>query len=227
MKNPQEILERSIYEALRLKAVADGLTPDITAFQNTAVGFEAYKLALKQIQTSKGFALEIFGNSSISAKGQIRTPRIVMEWGGYTPNDIGSSPGVFFEPIPTPGTGFNKMVTNVSSDIGLLDIILVSENTEQERYLQSLIRRALPSMSYIPIINQAPPYTASSDSFLIVQNSVIKTSSFSDSTKEWIYSFSIPDIWWDVSSVLTTTSKIQDITINQLIIDHLGISSLF
>jgi hypothetical protein len=217
--NTQQEIERSIFEALRLKALSLGVTPDITTYPDTSVGYNAYLLALKAIEASKGYALEIFGNSSILAKGQVRTPRIVIDWGGYIPNDIGNSPvPVFTENI---GGSFDKNIYDMSSDKGFINIILVSETVAQERMLQDILKRALPSRAFVPFVN------TSYGTFLVIQESAMKTSSYNDATKEWVYSYSIPDIFWDVSKSLGTAPKITSYEVNSYIVDRLGISHHF
>jgi len=226
MINSQQVIERAIFEALRLTAVADGYTPNITAFADTSAGYESYITALKTIEGLKGFALEIFGSGAVLSRGQIRTPRIVIDWGGYIPNEIGSSPEIQYE--PKTGGGFNEVVYDISSDIGLVNVILVSETSEQERYLQQLLRRTLPSKRYIDFLPDSNyPTGYGQSSFLVVQDSALKTSSSASVIREWVYSYSIPDIWWGMETKIGEASQIISIELNQDIVDHLGISHLF
>lgn len=212
--NQQEVIERSIYERLRLKAVSLGYTPDITTFANTPAGFELYKTALNTIATSKGYALEIFGSSSIDGKGQKRVPRISIEWSGFFPGDYSLSQAVSFE--PGDDGDFTPTSQDINTYVGVVNVLLTFETTHQHRLLNQVVIEALTSRTYIPYYNDG------NEGFLIEMQNSINSTSPSDKTKEWVYTFEIPDILF---SVVKTGTKVPAVSeINLEIINHLGIN---
>lgn len=196
--NIQELIERSLYEKLRLKLVSLGYTPDITLYANTDAGYAAYKAALLAIKNSnKGFAVEVYGTGSIVSKGQVHTPRIVMDWGGFFEGEIGNSPEI--ESVKV-GNVFHEMRSDLSTYEGIINFILVAETTAQERFIHDTFRQVLRSKSFITYYDSTP------GSFLIIQDSLVKTSTPGDGLKEWIYTFNIPDINFNEITKVAETS---------------------
>lgn len=210
--NQQEVIERSVYERLRLKAVALGYTPDITTFANTPAGFELYRQAVATIAQTKGYAIEVFGSSSIDSKGLKKVPRIILEWGGFIDGDYNLSPATEYTETVD---GFSASKHDTNTYTGILNILLAYNKVAEERVLHQIVMSSLTSRSYIPYYNQ-------SGNFLVLQGASSNTSTPGDSIKEWVYSFEIPDIVFAVEDNLDSVKKLQDIEMD--IQTYLGIN---
>jgi len=216
MIDAQEIIEKTLYERLRLKFVALGYTPDITTFADTPTGYSLYKAALTAIDTAKGFAVELYGAGSIASKGQIRTPRIVLDFNTYVDGDFGISPGPQLT-YEEDEDEFTSTVYDISTYKGVLNVILITETITQERLLQKVLLQTLPSKAFIE-------YYDRDGNFLILQENALKLSTPKDHISEWVYTYVIPDIHFEVSTVIDTHPPIREITINQQLASELGIS---
>jgi len=208
----QELIERSIYEKIRLALVSEGLTPDIVTNNTDTL----YNAALQAIETSKGFSVELFGSSSVESKGERKYARVVLDWVLFTEGDIGTTPEVVY--TKQEDGSFSKTVNHISSYEGLLAVAVVCNNIQEVRAINSILRENLPSKSYVP-------YYTGSGNFLILQESSVKVSQTNDPLQEWVYTYLIPDIFFGLDIAKTgEVTEITSITIETELSNHLGIS---
>jgi len=207
-----EILERSIYEAVRVITFAEGYTPDITAYPNNPLSYEQYQAALKSIQVAKGFAIEIFNNSAPEQKGMIETSRISIVHGGTPMGDIGL-------PVQKDdnnyGQTFGRVVGTTLTNEYLYEVFITSRNLKEFRVCQGIVQQALNSRGWINIINEP------GERFLNIMTSGYSSPGELRGVKEFIYSYRIPDV---LTSLYTETDVIPAMQQYDLEISkHLGL----
>lgn len=163
LSNSQEIIERSIFERIRLEIVDKGYYPNIAAtsglpavpvYPNTPAGKVLLDNDVASIVTSKGFAIELFNNVNSKALGTKKIPRIVINSDSFLEGALGGDSTKIFRTV---GQGFSAYQQPPQTSNFYFNIRLVSNNVSQERILTSLLSLALPKRAYIPLYN-APTY---------------------------------------------------------------------
>jgi len=149
LTNIQELVERSIFEAIRKVLVREGYVPDVTLVPDRAT----YDQQLSAIEQAKGFASEIFGNGSSQATGTKHVPRIVISGRRVLVGEIGSPPSREFEKDPLNPNSIIAVTPAPETSHLQLEIHLVSNTAQQERFLTAVINAALKTRSYIPMID--------------------------------------------------------------------------
>jgi len=223
----QEIIERSIFEAIRLLLVADGHTPDITntsIFPNTPEGYRAYLATLKHIRDTRGYAIEVFGTSNPDDKGTKDLPRITLQTSAFLPGEV----GIDTTPFPTWNPETNKYDL-YSYDSRTYDLFIdcnVSAKTQaQLRVLMDVVHRALPLMGYLPFYND--PVGIPNDTFFMQATAFQPLVSPVDGVLEYNYRYEVPDVVWRELTKEPTPAiaPINEITLNLQIEERLGIST--
>jgi hypothetical protein len=211
----QTIIERSFYEALRLKAVEYGYTPDITQYANTSAGTLAYNNALKAIRLEKGFAVEIFGSSIPGSKGMEDLPRISISPQSFVPGDIGVQTGSqtievddHFETIQSDGMVFRYFLTIVVS---------VKSSTEL-REVTNIVHAGLPLRGFLKA------YDDSVDDFLVHLISSGDESGEINNMIEKSYRYEIPDVTFLEGVSEDFIAPIEETILNVEISHRLGIN---
>lgn len=207
------LIQRSIYEVIRLSLVELGYTPDITSYANTPAGYASYQADLKAIQVDKGFATELFNQTSPRGKGLKKVPRITLEYGLVIPGDWGSE--------PTPAPAFQNGAYHYYRE-GLISMEMsfscrvVTETTSQTRILNQAVLQALPSLSYVPY------YTDNAQTFFTEFVSHAELYDENLNTQESVVSYKVPDI---VPEEPTPTGLVSTPieSINLTIANYLGI----
>lgn len=145
----QQIIERSIYHAIRRKAVALGYTAEMTTSDTVGeAGREAYKAKVAAITLSKGFSIEIFGHSSSQEKGIKEIARIVIDPYGFVPGDIGNDPTPFYTK-QSDGSFTKSEATSMFSNYSV-NIYITGHTAEQVRILNGIMGVALGKRGYLP-----------------------------------------------------------------------------
>ena len=201
----QSIIERSLFETIRLELVDKGYLPDVTAYPNTPIGVQEYESDLNTIANGPlGFAIELFSEGSNHGKGVKKVPRIVLNSGSFLPGALGGDPQRFFKDN---GTNFTAKVTPPQSVDFYVDFNLVSENVKQERILNAILALSIPRRGYIPY------YTDSSTRFFTRYLNYYDADSTKEGIIEKVYGYEIPDVW-DVNDVTfaNSISKISQIS---------------
>lgn len=207
----QELIERSMYERLRLRLVAMGLTPDILEMDSMA----EYVAALEAIKASKGYSVELFGASSYESRGEKKHSRMVLDWVMFSVGDIGTSPGVNY--AKEEDGSFSSFNSDVASYEGVMAIIVLAKSQVEARMLHQALRESLPSLAFIP-------YHEGNGTFLVIQDGAVKTSSGSDMLQEWVYTYTIPDIFFNIKNVGPNYAAINQIILDTELSSYLGIS---
>lgn len=149
----QELIERSIFEAIRKELVDKEYLPNINLYPNTEAGRLAYETEIKAIATIKGFAIEVYSESNNHSKGIKKTPRIVVKTGSFVPGSLGGDPSLVF--IDKGILGYEPTVTPPQTVDFYIDFHLISESVKQERILNALLAIAVPRRGYIPFYTDA------------------------------------------------------------------------
>jgi hypothetical protein len=206
LSNLQELLERSIFHAIRELTVAEGYTPDIANYniedndinisQSESDLFEAAKVV---IFNDKGFTIDIFGAGSNQTKGLKKAPRIVIDTKSFQPGTLGGDTIPVYELID--GTYVKSSEQSLASDF-FYNIYAVAEDIKQLRILTAIISQALPRRGYIKtyIDSTIQPYGNILVRFLSSSNS----DDLPEGILECIYSYESPDIFESLPQTIET-----------------------
>ena len=213
LSNIQEIIERSIFEKIRLLLVDQGYLPDIAAidefdnpiYPDTEEGWTQWETDIKNIVTTKGFAIELFNGGTSDARGVKKVPRIVMDPGNFLPGALGGDPRKFFK---DQGTHFEALVTPPQTVDFYLNMCLVSNNIVQNRILNSVLGLALSRRGYVNWYND------STKTFFIRYLNFYDNTTTRDNVIEHVYAYEIPDAWdREDLQVYAEVAKIEEITL--------------
>ncbi len=166
MVNSQEIIERSIYDALLRVAIALGysLNPNDYLPINP-INEKKFKEDIENLSKY----IPVFGTGNSSSKGQKITPRIVVDAQGFYPGGVGL-PKPLIEKVT--GIGFTASEEPYETMDQYIDVHLVASNQEDLRLLHQIMFWALPQRGYIK------PYN--SEAFLNSGNIFIEVGNFFD-----------------------------------------------
>ncbi len=211
MIDSQEIIERSIYEALLHTTVKLGKTLNPLDYlpincQNQA----KYQKDLEKISNP----IYIFGTGNNQSKGSELTPRIIVNARGFYPGAIG---------LPTElinqeeGLGFTATEYPSEAIDQVIDIHLVANNQEELRLLHQILFASIPQRGYLK------PYTE--EEFLFSGNIFLELTNFYDSPSrsqgimEKVYQFEVYDCIIGAKKEKADLVPIQDIS---LLLDAYG-----
>ena len=186
----QERIERSFYEQVRLRIVADGYTPDITTYPDTPSGFEQYEEDLKSILDSRGFAAEVYGMSNPEDKGYKKLARVVLITDNFIQGEFGIENKVYYEPNLITEKFDAVTPTQTTSHQLFMKCYIVCDDTAQYRYLTGVINSTIPLRGYLPY------YDNTEDSFFVENTSYLDISTPTHGILEKIYTYRVPDIIW-------------------------------
>jgi hypothetical protein len=217
MNDIQTLIERSIYEAIRLVLVATGYTPDISLFPETPEGTEDYFNYLDQIQEEKGFAIELFGFSPPESKGVSKLPQIVLVSESFIPGDVGMEDSPIY--IPEDEDHFSKVLVDPLAYNLMYSCYLYAPSTESFRVLRNTLHLALKPFQYIPIIG-------TSEVVLSVATGASSKTNYREGGLDTTYSYYVPDVLFSSTLIEQAASAIKSIHLNTYIQSHLGISTI-
>lgn len=210
-------IEQAFFEAVRLKVVADGYTPDITLYPNTPAGYQQYREALAAIEDARGWAVEVFGMSNPQSKGLKQVPRIVFFTDSFLPGDYGLDSRTLYEPDGSGGFTAVTPSQNTSHQL-FMKCFIVAKTTSQYRYLSSVINTTLPLRG---MLSYAAPLT---DKFFVENSSYLDLTSAEHGFIEKVYTYTVPDIIWSEDiTVLEAATPIGYIDLNLWIVNRLSI----
>lgn len=184
MINSQEIIERSVYQALLDVAVALGYTLDPEKYLPASDEME--KKFHSDVKGLKKF-IALYGTGNAEAKGSKITPRIVVNARGFYPGAIGMPKQL----IEKAGIGYMAYEQPYETIDQQIDVHLVAGNQEDLRLLHQIMFWALPQRGYIK------PYTEKKP--LFSGNIFIEVTNFYDSPNntlgilEKVYQYAIQD----------------------------------
>jgi len=208
----QEIIERSLFEAIRVELVDKLYLPDIAdnvTYPNTQIGWDKWKADIKTIADgAKGFAIEIFSGGSSESRGIEKIPRIVMDSGNFLSGALGGDPRKYFLDQGI-GEPYKALVTPPQTVDFYINFHLISNTIAQSRILNSLLALAIPRRGYLPW------YNSLSNLFFIRYLNYFDQSDIQQGIIEHVYAYEIPDAWDREDIELAgTIAKISEITLN-------------
>lgn len=204
MINSQEIIERSVYQALLDVAVGLGYTLDpknyLPPSAEQEVKFKSDLQKLKKLIT-------IFGTGNAESKGSKVTPRIVVNARGFYPGAIGMPKQL----IDKAGIGYMAYEQPYETIDQQIDVHLVANNQEDIRLLHQIMFWALPQRGYIkPYMEEKPLFSG---------NIFIEVSNFYDSPNnnlgilEKVYQYEVKDCLLESNSPGTEITPIKNIEV--------------
>lgn len=204
LSDTQQVVERSIFEEIRLELVDKGYLPDITTFTNNEAGQLLYEAAVEAIVVDKGFAIELFSTGTNKAKHVKKTPRIVMRSGSFLPGALGGSPSRYYS---DQGTNYSALVTPPQTVDYYINFHLVSEDVEQERILAAILALTLQRRGYVTRIDDA------NKTFFCRYLNYYDGDNVDEGIIEKIYSYEIPDCWDSNDETVDTVAKLAEVTL--------------
>lgn len=208
-------VERSMFEMLRLVAVAEGYLPDVTdpSFANTGGGNNNWEIACMAILAAKGFMVPIYGYSAPVDKDILKVPRIVVISRRTKLGDVGNpvNPIVVAKAQnPTQYRAIRRPILSVNMQV---DIELVASSSKQIRILNAIVNEALGTMAFIP-------FMGTSDKFFLRQFNYYDLLDPDSSLIVKAYSYEIKDLYLTNSKVVQEdVPKITEITVETQIGD--------
>lgn len=198
----QYLIERTLYESLRLVAVKYGYLPDITKYPRTHDGARNYSDKLDEIAKKKGFVLAIKNNIHSTEQGEKTSPRIVIETVQCIPGEFGQW-GITQYKINKDGK-YDKFGLPPQPVSYIIQIHLVSNTLEQARIMNAILARAIPRRGYhkikpeiyqdIPGIENIPVEDIGPTFFCELQTSRVYPDP-ENNIKEDVHQYIIPDAW--------------------------------
>jgi len=197
-------------------ATVDGQA-EMRKYFNDPVGvalFEADLLAIKN--SSKDFAVEIFGVGSSQSKHLKKVPRIVIVQNRVLPGDIGGDPGRAYIPIgpdPLAPDSFDAIVLPPQTVSFQYDIHIVTNQARQSRLCHELVALGLPKRGYFDAFKPSQPELGK---FFCYNYSYRDIPNPSKGIDERIYLYEVRDIFeTDAKTVENNISPIKEITVEQ------------
>jgi hypothetical protein len=227
--NIQDLIELTIFHAIRGECVNRGYLPDITAYEDSPTGYNQYQADIKSIVDSeKGFAIEVFNNSNPQYKGLKKPPRIVIISENFLPGTTGVDGTEMYEKIGDKFRGYT--LPNLLASF-TFRVHLIGSTAKQIRELTSILSKAIPFRGFKSLFLSEYPEEG-------VQTFFINNIGFgdigmaSDDLLERVYRYEIEDLLNSELITYTTTHvKLVEISlashINQEILgepDHTSIT---
>lgn len=215
MVNSQEIIERSIYDALLRVAIALGYSLDPNLYLPESVE-NAARMKSDILALTK--YIPIFGTGNASAKDQKTTPRIVVNARGFYPGAIGM-PKELLEKSVGQGYSLNEEPYEVLDQY--TDVHLVANTQEDLRLLHQIMFWALPQRGYIKPYNEK--------NFLFSGNIFIEVGNFYDYPNdtlgllEKVYQYKIFD---SIIGEKLNTASMPEITNIEVVLEKYDLNNL-
>lgn len=208
-------VERTIFEAIRLRLVANGYLPDISLPQYTEdeAGQVQFQTDLAAIENAVGFAAEVFGHSSSLDKGNKRTPRLAIIPRRIMPGDIGTNIDGGFAPDPLNPDNTQKLKPSLQSANLHIDINVVAGTAAQDRLLHAVLAEALSTLSYLQMYDDPDEW------FLIRQFNFYDEPDSKNGIEEKVYSYEIPDLYLYEGDITSSIPLITEITVQMSVQD--------
>lgn len=207
LSNLEELLERSIFHAIREKTVAEGYLPDINTFDvknasNTIAAAEKvnYETAKTNIFNTKGFVVDVFGASNNQAKGLKKVPRIVIDTQTFQPGQLGGDTTPIYELVD--GVFIKSSNPSLASDF-YYNIYVVANTIKQLRVLTAIVSSALPRRGYIKTYLDAQ--IQFSGNILTVFTGSSDSDDMPEGVIEKVFSYASTDLFEGLPEIITTT----------------------
>lgn len=143
MINSQEIIERSLYDAILQVAITLNCSLDPNEYLPlTPESVERCKRDKNRLDKY----IAIYGTGNATSKDKKETPRIVLNARGFFPGSIGLPKNLIEKKI---GIGYTAFETPSETIDQYLDVHLVASNQEDLRLLHQILFFSLPARGYI------------------------------------------------------------------------------
>ena len=159
-----ENIDRSIFEALRLQAVALGVLPDQAIYPDTEPGLAAWTAANEALGTN---LVSVYGVGSSIQKGEMLTTMIIVENKTITPGSVGAWGTQYIG--DTVGDSLELRENPSQTNNIQYQIRYIATNGAQGRVCAQIIMNALGNKKFLYGLNQDLTYTE--DEFLIERQS--------------------------------------------------------
>lgn len=142
----QYLIERVLFEKLRLTSVKYGYMPDILKYPRTEDGARAYSEKMARIAKEKGFVIAIKNNIHSTELGEKTVPRMVVETVQCIPGEFGQWGRTQYQ---MGSDGMYKKYKLPPQPVNYtMQIHLVSNSLEQQRVMNAILARAIPRRGY-------------------------------------------------------------------------------
>lgn len=211
MINSQEIIERSIYQALLNASIKLGYSLDPNNY--LPISIENQK-RFKEDMDKLNKYIWVFGTGNNQSKDKKLTPRIVVNARGFYPGGIGL-PKLLIQ--KKEGIGFTATEEPYETIDQFIDIHLIANNQEDLRLLHQVMFYSIPQRGYLK------PYNV--DEFLFSGNIFLELVNFFDIPNldfgllEKVYQFVIQDC---VINEITEKADLVPITDITLLLENYG-----
>lgn len=214
----QELVELTIFHALRAVVVDNGYCPNIMAYPNDATGSDLYWRDFEAITTSKGFSVEVFNNSNPEKKGIKKLPRMVIISESMMPGEIGGDGSRFY--TPTVANQFQVLSRPPQVMDFNFKVHVLADTAKQARICAGMLANSIPTRGYIPIIQPFSNFTACN--LFIEQTAMMPLTMPGDGVLEYAYSYVVKDLWLEeYSKLLGTVVALQEIRLKLMHENHI------
>jgi len=148
LSNTAEVVQKSFEFELYKKLVVEGYLPDRVTYEDDVAGYKAAKAA---IATQKGFAIELFGHGSERDREIKEVPRILVSGNGFHVGSVGGDFGGGSR-FDVASDEYKKLKYTGTSSIYRIEITLISQNSFQDRLLESIRQSVLANLTFIPLL---------------------------------------------------------------------------
>jgi hypothetical protein len=201
----QTLIERTVYNALRVAFVEEGYTPEWDDY----VSRQAFEAALTAIKNGPhGFAVEIFGASTSQDKGNKQVPRVVIVPGKSVPGEVGLEFTPIYEATKDVDgniVDWKKIRHTYQTGHFQFDIHLITNTTKQHRILHHLFNKALGPRKYLSLYNE--PETR----IFIEQTGYYDQPDTYEGITENVYMYEAKDLYLADGVTIATIQKILNI----------------
>lgn len=210
--NIQDLVELTIFHAIRKECVGRLLLPDITTYPNTPQGYLDYQDALLDIANGPaGFAVEVFNNSNPQYKGTKKPPRIVIISENFLPGTTGVDGMECYEDLGPDIQGYT--LPNMLVDF-TFRVHLIASTNAQIRELNSILGKAIPHMGYKTLLLDEYP-DEGEQTFFINNIGFSDYTLASDDLLERVYRYEVNDLLnSELIAYTSKYSKLVEMTIN-------------
>lgn len=183
----QEIVDRTLFELLRLELVAAGFYPDVTAY-NTEVDFNAAVVALASSQPDKS-CIEVLGVGMPNARGRANTNRIVIDRVGRSNGSVAAAPAILYE--RQVDTTYNKYQYPDKTEDLAYSIRAMAKSVYAKRVMSDLIVNVLGIRSYKNSLTDA--LTLTGEAFLLEKTGEADVGN--NDYLEEVFFYTVSDLW--------------------------------
>lgn len=189
-----QTIDRSLTEYLRRQTVALGFIPDITAYVDAAT----YKQAKEDLKVSNNLQtiIEIYGVGAAEPRDEKSNAKVFVDRASIDTGTVGGWPEEFYT-LNIDGTWNKYKMPDMSYDV-MYEIRTVTDNTQVDRTMDSIVRRCFGSRKYIKFVDSNGNDTLFE--FLILFKGMVDVSN--NGYLERVYKYEVNQVWLDTPELL-------------------------